>query len=318
MALRGIPLADFRLRFMIVSVGAVVFLEIIARFVMGLGSPPLYIPDALTEYRLKPNQSLYRFGNRININAYSMRSAPLSKRRHSRHRRVLVFGDSVVWGGAVMDQSLIATELLSKGGDFEVGNVAAPSWGPGNWLGWAQRFGFLDSTDVILVINGHDAADNPSSVPFSGNINHPLSPPSLALVELVQRYLLPRFGIFLDRENSSNKDIMVSGPSDSITDPRVSRGLKDLRAFLRLARRSGAHVVVVQFADRQDVLSGSLSPGHRWIKEVLLKEGVPGIDSSRLFRECGPIDRLFVDGIHPYTPAGQACLAKVISQALLS
>jgi hypothetical protein len=70
-------------------------------------------------------------------------------------RRVLVFGDSVV------------------------GNVATPSWGPGNWLGWARRFGFLQATDVVLVISSHAAADNPSPEPFTRNPNHiPFSHPS--------------------------------------------------------------------------------------------------------------------------------------------
>jgi hypothetical protein len=168
--------------------------EWFARHRLGLCTLPLYVSDPLTEYRLKPNQALRRFGNRIEVNAFSMRAAPLSPSRPANLRRLLVFGDSVVWGGAVLDQSLIATDQLRQAGIGEVGNVAVPSWGPGNWLGWARRFGFLQATDVVLVISSHDAADNPSPEHFRSNPYDPLRQPVSALAEGLERYALPRLG----------------------------------------------------------------------------------------------------------------------------
>lgn len=294
--------------------------EWLARHRLGLGTPPLYVAESLTEYRLKPNQTLTRFGKRIEVNAYSMRSAPFPPIRATDARRVLVFGDSVVWGGAVLDQSLIATDLLQQTGITDVGNVAAPSWGPGNWLGWARRFGFLQATDVVLVISSHDAADNPSPDPFTGNSNHPLQPPVSALVEGLERYALPRLGIRLPLAVSSapasSEPASPSGEPTSPADPRVQRGLADLRSFLQLARASGARVVAVQFADRQEASTGALQPGNRWIAQTLQQEGVPSVQAGPIFRDCGPIDSLYSDGIHPYTAAGQACLARAIEQAL--
>jgi hypothetical protein len=290
--------------------------EWIARHGLGLGTPPLYVADALTEYRLKPNQSLDRFGNRIEVNAFSMRAAPFPPTRSPETRRVLVFGDSVVWGGAVLDQSLIATEVLRQGGIPEVGNVAAPSWGPGNWLGWARRYGFLQATDVVLVISSHDAADNPSPTPFTGNPNHPLHPPASALAEGVEIYLLPRLGLPLRRAATPEPVGPPSGKPTSPAAPRVQQGLADLQAFLNLARASGARVVAVQFADRQEADSGSFQSGNRWIAQLLTREGIPSVQAGPIFRSCGPIASLYTDGIHPYTAAGQACLAKAIQQAL--
>ena len=168
-----------------------------------------------------------------------MRSAPLSPTRPAATRRVLVFGDSVVWGGAVLDQSLIATERLRQLGVSEVGNVATPSWGPGNWLGWARRFGFLQATDVVLVISSHDAADNPIPDPFTGNPNHPLQPPVSALVEGLERYALPRLGIRLPLAVSSapasSEPAAPSGEPTSPADPRVQRGLADLARAIEQA-----------------------------------------------------------------------------------
>jgi hypothetical protein len=96
----------------------------------------------------------------------------------------------------------------------------------------------------------------------------------------------------------------------------VQQGLADLREFLSLSRASGARVVTVQFADREEARSGQLQPGNRWIAELLQQEGIPSLQAGPIFRACGPIDSLYSDGIHPYTAPGQACLAKAIEQAL--
>lgn len=289
--------------------------EWVARSRLGLGTPPLYVADSLTKYRLKPNQNLRRFGNRIEVNDYSMRSSPLSAARPPDRRRVLVFGDSELWGGSVLDQNLIATEVLRDWLPAEVGNVSAPGWGPGNWLGWARRFGFLQATDVVLVINSYDAAETPSSEPFRGDVNHPLHPPRSALAEGLERYALPRLSIRLSTPPST-KSTPPSAQPTSPLDPGVQRNLADLRAFLRLALASGARVVAVQFADRQEATSAELQPGNRWIHQLLSQEGIPSVQAGPIFRGCGPIASLYTDGIHPYTAAGQVCLAKAIQQAL--
>ena len=292
--------------------------ELAARYVLGLGTPPLYVADPLTEYRLKPSQQLRRFGNHIEVNRFSMRSKPLASNARGQ-RRVLVFGDSVVWGGNRLDQSLIATELLSEPGIIEVGNVSAGSWGPGNMLGYAKRFGFLDATDVVLVISSHDAADNPSPAPFRGDLNRPLESPPSAFVEGVQRYLLPRLGVRLAPSPAPSSSAGAEPPPakpTTATDPRVQQALSDLRAFLTLARASGARLVAVQFANREEARSGQLQLGNQWIAKVLRQERIPSLQTGPVFRSCGPIDSLYTDGIHPYTAAGQACLAKAIEQAL--
>jgi hypothetical protein len=75
-------------------------------------------------------------------------------------------------------------------------------------------------------------------------------------------------------------------------------------------------VVAVQFADRQESDCGSSQSGKRWIAQLLTKEGIPRFQAGPIFRSCGPIASLYTGGIHPYTAAGQACLAKAIHQAL--
>src|SRR5437762_1643345 len=44
--------------------------EIVARYGLGLGDPPLSVADPQIEYLFKPNQTCRRFGHRIHYNAY--------------------------------------------------------------------------------------------------------------------------------------------------------------------------------------------------------------------------------------------------------
>src|SRR5688572_8802065 len=84
--------------------------ELFARFYLGLGDPPLTMSDPEIEYLHNPNQTCYRFGHLIHINAYSMRSDDFPKTKsHPKEKRVLVLGDSIINGGAQTNQSQLAT-----------------------------------------------------------------------------------------------------------------------------------------------------------------------------------------------------------------
>ena len=60
-----------------------VVLEIGLRWFFGFGNPLIYITDPHIGYLLAPNQQTRRFGNRIQINQYSMRTAPIAKKPSS-------------------------------------------------------------------------------------------------------------------------------------------------------------------------------------------------------------------------------------------
>ena len=149
-----------------ISIGLFLILEIICRLILGLGTPPLYEEHPTIEYLLKPNQKLKRFHNNITINSLGMRSDEFLNPKNNSLTRVLIFGDSVLWGGSRLDQKFIASEILkeklnSNGRNYEVGNISAGGWGPGNWLEYVKEKGLHDADDVILVISSHDSSDNP-------------------------------------------------------------------------------------------------------------------------------------------------------------
>jgi len=309
--------------------------EAIARWGLGLGDPPLYEDHPQLEYRLKPLQDVRRFHNRVTINAYGMRSAPLTPRPAAHTRRILLFGDSVLFGGSQLDQHLIASELLPPllassapagraSSRLEIGNISAGSWGPGNWLAWARLYGFLGASDVLLLLSNHDARDNPTFAPL--DTNHPEQRPASALVELLQRYLWPRAAERLPGLIPAPPSPPPEFAVDARSPAALARGLADLGAFLDLAKASGARVRVVQFWERQEVISGRPLPDQAAIAAVARARGLPVFSAGPRFRRCSHrtaaalgerrYDDLFIDVIHPFTAAGQACLAATLAEAL--
>ncbi|MDC1287715.1 hypothetical protein N8198_07505 [Gammaproteobacteria bacterium] len=136
---------------------------------LGLGDPPIVELDAKIEYMLVPNQEYRRFGNSIRVNDYRMRSAPFELEKRSDEIRVILFGDSVVYGNHHIDQTdTIAANLEKilpgKHGKTKasVGSIAASSWGPPNILAFVERFGTFNGDIAVLVLSSHDIQDVPT------------------------------------------------------------------------------------------------------------------------------------------------------------
>ena len=87
-------------------------LEIFAKYIIGLGNPPLLIEHKSIEYEYIPNQDIKRFHKQIKINSLGMRSDELLE--NSNKKRILVYGDSIIWGGAITDQQDLSTEVLKR------------------------------------------------------------------------------------------------------------------------------------------------------------------------------------------------------------
>lgn len=280
--------------------------EIVCRFVLGLGSPPLFVEHPTIEYLSKPNQDVIRFGNRFQTNAWGMRSPAFPARKlEQKELRILVFGDSVVNGGALTDQSSLATELLKKSlaerhnGPVVVGNVSAGSWGPGNWRAFAAEYGFFDADHVILVLGIADMGDCPKFEAL--NSDHPTESPSLAISELFSRYL-PRYLGKTPRP--------VGGYPDRDEEPSPAEvvGLDDLRQFLAMAKASVSNVSVVYYLDRNEVESRAKSPRFRHLAKICEESGAPVHSTLERFSSA---PNLFRDGIHP-NDAGQVQLKNAI------
>ncbi len=307
--LRGLALAAVAL----VVLGAVGG-EIVARFVLGMGDPPLYTKDPQIEYL--PVPGVYRrFGNTISYNSHSMRSPEFpATKSDPAELRVLVIGDSIVNGGAPSDDSELATALLpgmlgkQLGRPVVVGNISCGSWGPINQLEYVRRYGLFDADVVVIVVNSDDAFDAPTYGPLGPE--HPTRAPVLALEELLFYYgpMAFKYHVLGGKK---------AGPPAPVLEPNPEDQRASLAAFERLvitAREAGASVVAVHHFKLTELQSGRNDPGYDRLREAAGRVGVRFVDTRtemvRLMREKGTGYR---DYIHP-DAAGQEALAGLLAR----
>lgn len=289
-----------RVKYIIWVISSVIFAfaigEIFARYYLGLGPPPLSVSHPTIEYMYKPNQDVYRFGNHFIVNQYGMRSAAFVEKRSANELRIMVFGDSVVNGGVLTDQSELATSIVKNkltaiaDKNAIVANISAGSWGPGNWLAYAKKYGFFDANIIVLVLSSHDYADNPTFEPLNPN-THPSKAPISALFEGIEKYL-PRYF----SSKSKNKDVTTEVDQFAATEnsKEAQKGLNDLRSFLKLAQNNSTTVLVFQHYEKLEVNSDRTNIGNQHIKMICQQLGITSISLEPYFRKS------MAEGVNPY------------------
>lgn len=192
--------------YIIVSLCLFVFVELILRYVFGFCDAVLYQSSPAYEYIAQPNQHRYRFFSHIDYNSYSQRS----EEPDSTKTIVLGLGDSVIFGGTMLDQDSIATTLFSKETGMQMLNISSGSWGPDNCAAYLKEKGTFGAKAMVLVCSSHDAFDVMSHIPVVGIYpNYPDEQYKLAIWEVVDRYLLPRIKVYFSGKQLLDPDAQV-------------------------------------------------------------------------------------------------------------
>lgn len=197
-----------KLHYHLVLVSAlVVLLEFTLRFAFGFCDALLYQSSDNYEYIAQPNQDRHRFGAHIHYNSYSQRN----EEPDSTRVKILGLGDSVIFGGTWMDQDSLATTLFSNETGMQMLNISAGSWGPDNCAAYLKEKGTFGAKAMILVCSSHDAYDVMSFTPVVGVYpTYPERQYRLAIVELMDRYLMPRVrSFFLKQKQRLDPDAAV-------------------------------------------------------------------------------------------------------------
>jgi hypothetical protein len=309
------------LRVALIAVIALIAAELVCRFAIGLGTPPLYQVDDKMEYLLQPSKTYYRFHNRFSVNQYSMRSDDFPPQKSSPNElRVVVVGDSIIYGGVLIDQHDIDTEILKRdlqqqfGRPVVVGNASAKSWGPPNELAYLQRFGTLQADVVILELSSHDYADSPTFVPVVGiSAAYPARTPPLALFDLFESYILPRYSHFGATPEGIDKTMINEAQSPE--DIAMCRDAE--REFFRFARAHQAKVALMQHLSLTE-LNANYHPGYYANQAVAKEENVPYVDDAVELREKLKLgeNAFYPDNVLHLNAMGQQILAHSLQKAV--
>jgi hypothetical protein len=237
----------------------------------GFGRPVLYEWDARFEYRMVPDQVVWRFGKRIETNDLGLRchSVPAAKADPA-ELRVLVVGDSVVNAGSHVDQSQLGTELLERLLDEQLArpvrviNVSANSWGPQNQLEFLKAFGTFDADIAVVVLSSHDLVDLPAhGGEAKANSGNTFNAPWCALSEVA--------GLVWHRVVPS-----AAAPLPDETDPvRGGEGLLAFESLLDHLTSSVPHVAVAMHWDRAEQQANAPRPAHATLVDAAGRASVP-------------------------------------------
>jgi lysophospholipase L1-like esterase len=298
-------------------------LELVLRFGLGLGNPPLMQADPKVGYRFQPNQKLFRFGKHIEYNQYSQRNAPIDSVKPPGTRRILVVGDSVINGGVMLDQSETVTEQLRSrlGTSVEVLNASAGSWAIENRIGYLQEFGTFQSDAIIFQVGTSDLIQPTSTGEMIGaNQNFPNRRPWSALGEGWSRYLEPALMQFFHL--AWTMPAYAQDPSPRQKSIWFAQNMQSFRQEIQSLQSNPATrnipIVVLYTPNRVDVLPKATPPMYKAeFLQLLAQLKTPVVDVHTAWSAL-PSEQTaqyFIDGIHP-TAAGSRAIADLLSNQL--
>lgn len=241
--------------------------EAVARWGFGLGERLLYNEDPDCEYYMQPNQGVSRWGNTIQVNEYSLRSAPFKK---DEFYRIMKIGDSVLNGGAHVDQDSLSSTRLEKKltkiypQGVRVYNASAGSWGPENAINFIEKKIDFPFQAMIMVFSSHDAHDNMHHKKVVGV--HPAWPaqqPTLALIDAWFNGAWPKIKSWLGMGNYN----YLKGFDDSAFNP-------GWRKTYKYCKKKNIPLLVYLHPEIKELKAGTLNENGQKIIRFLKKKNI--------------------------------------------
>ena len=209
--------------------------EIVLR-ILGFGTPVLYLNDLDVGYYPAPNQQVHRYGGDIRTNEWSMRAPAFSKEKPEGAFRVLMLGDSTLWGGSDIDQTELYARLLESQLDtrfaadapIEVLNMGVNGWGPLHELGYVKKFGTFDA-DLAVICMPYGDVYRTLLTPLSMQPYFSASAPPRLGLEEIAGHLMWRY-----------RWCGINAPAQEDLDRQAVRALPCTSSWPNTCRRPGA------------------------------------------------------------------------------
>jgi hypothetical protein len=272
---------------------------------MGFGNPIVYRVDPRVGYYPAPHQNIHRYGGEILINAFGMRSRNVAAEKPAGTFRILMLGDSTLYGGSYIDQSQTycsqlegllnqkPTLLPNSPRQVEVLCMGVNGWGPQHELAYAKEFG-LFGADMVMVMGPPNDAYRPpygiAHMPFFAEGHRP----NFAWQEFWQHLLWEH-----------NQRITGAGKSFE-SGPQASEVLADgVAAWLgiaTLARAQGARVDFELLPSVNEAQEGRAAESTQHVLDALLpelaKRSIPVAYPLTFFQSNLSVPKLYHDGAH--------------------
>ncbi|WMJ73267.1 hypothetical protein RCC89_08840 [Cytophagaceae bacterium ABcell3] len=281
-------------------------LEVLLRAQYGLGKTLLFTDSKEYEYIAAPNQDLVRFGNKVLVNEYGMRSLKIEP---SDTTVILLIGDSVINGGVLTDHDSLATTILEKElsqesqREVRVLNISAGSWGPDNCYAYLEKHGVFNADMVVLVASSHDAHDNMEFKNIVGvHASYPTEQPMSAVSEFFSRYVWSRY-VKKNRNNAGQGQTMINKEGKSF-----NTGFGDLK---RLTDSLNIPFTIYLHPERKEVKNGAYNQQGNEIVSFAHSNNIQVLEALSFWNE-----QYYRDQIHPNCQ-GQRQIADLLKPLIL-
>lgn len=279
------------------------------RLGLGFCHAPLYRESDAYEYIAQPNQDGRRFGNHYHYNSFSQRSDEPDTTR----RIVLGLGDSVIFGGVILDQDSIATSIFTRETGIQMLNISAGSWGPDNCAAYLRENGLFGAEAMLLLVSSHDAHDNMEFKPIVGRDYHyPDKQYFCAWAELLCRYVYPRTikkWLKVKDETKNPDQQVLEGIGIRKSGKVFNPGFDQLKAMADSAR---IPLYVCLHPDQSELAEGAYVDQGQEIIDWCQRNGITPI----LELDEGITRDMFRDGVHT-SAKGQRFEAELMKKAIL-
>jgi hypothetical protein len=280
----------------------------------GFGTPVLYVADPDIGYYPQPSVRLVRYGGVVATNAFGMRSPEVDREKPPGTFRVLMLGDSTLYGGSYVDQedlysSQLRERLNRRGGPgkVEVLAMGTNGWGPFHERAYinSPRFGTFGA-DLAIINLPIDDINRPlyglMSVPFFAV----QEPPTLGLEE-VMNHLMWRY-------RSAH-----SGLDDAWEQRQSQHGIHEYGNLVDDLQKAGCEVMMFTLPSRSPGLGGPEEPREtRWrgqLDATVTKRGARSYFAAGFFQGRGTADELYHDNVH-LLPKGHRIYAEFLEQKI--
>jgi hypothetical protein len=281
---------------------------------MGFGDPILYINDPLIGYYPAPSQDVTRSGGRISTNQFGMRSPECSLQKPAGTFRVLMIGDSTLYGGSYIDQEELYSRLFEKRlaetaayEKVEVLSIGVNAWGPFHKLGYVKQKGTFDADLAVICMPIGDIYRplyGLTAVPFF-SVDHP---PRCAIEEVLG-HLAWRY-----------RATVTANTSHGSQEEQGQLGIQAYVELAQLLRQNGCTVVFEILPSREAGTGKDTLPAQQQATDQLRQAlAVEGFDDFSypvgLFAGKGSPEEIYHDRCHLYHQ-GHRIYAEYLTQQI--
>jgi len=291
-----------------------------------------------------PHDVHYTYTHRVSLDEHGLRNQPLDRKQPG-ETRILVLGDSEVYGQGVDDAALFTTQLAHRLNEASGGTPAGPvtvvnagvrAYATDQELAFLEKTGFTLHPDLVVLsvyVNDFEVSNLPEiyrrgleingGAPSLFDVKRPAGPEARLLWEGIQllrrsRAVMTAHDVIAARAGSDGYEMrLIAGTVDADIRRRLAQFEEQLRRFRRLLDAHGTGGVVVIIPAPEQVRRPELPPRYQeLVAAAAERAGLPVIDLLPAFRERFP-DRVPVLPYDPhYDPSGHALIAEVLARAI--